>query len=302
MAGEPGLVRVTEGDLQRRVMDQPSFSAADVLVAVRGEEVVGFAHVGPRTNFWSCLSERKEDRTEGHIYALVAEPADGPLTRLLLEAAMERLARAGARQVLLYPTNLHGTVPFYNGIAGAFEVPGLSTGRTELQNEATAFGFSIAARYATSELDLSDRAHVSSLVEEGSRLWEPAVGRGIRERRGTIEWAGLPTRCAVDLTRNALLRGPRLIARAAYAPWEEYSRQHGRQVFGISAVRVIARWRGRGLGKLVVIRAMQAAIEAGAEMLHLLVDRSNEPAWNLYHRSLGFQPRHDWVTLAKTLR
>ena len=88
---------------------------------------------------------------------------------------------------------------------------------------------------------------------------------------------------------------------AAYGPWEEYTRQYRRKLFGITSVQVDPAWRGRGLGKLVMILATEAAREAGAEALHLHVYRANEAAWNLYHRALGFRPKWRWVTLAKDL-
>jgi ribosomal protein S18 acetylase RimI-like enzyme len=86
---------------------------------------------------------------------------------------------------------------------------------------------------------------------------------------------------------------------AAYGPWEEYIRQYRRQLFGITSVQVAPRWRGKGLGKLILIRALEAAVEAGAEAAHLHVWRENKVAWDLYHRAVGFRPKHTWVTLVK---
>ena len=40
-------------------------------------------------------------------------------------------------------------------------------------------------------------------------------------------------------------------------------------------------------------------VDEGAEGAHLHVWRGNEPAWNLYHRALGFRPKYSWVTLEK---
>ncbi len=87
----------------------------------------------------------------------------------------------------------------------------------------------------------------------------------------------------------------------AYGPWEEYLRYYGRPLFGITSVQVEASYRGRKLGKLVMLLALERAREMGAEAVHLHVYRSNAPAWNLYHRALGFQPKYGWLTLAKDL-
>ena len=91
------------------------------------------------------------------------------------------------------------------------------------------------------------------------------------------------------------------IAMTALGPWPEYAREYGRRLFGLTNVQVSPRWRGKGLGKLVVIQAIEAAREAGADGVHLHVWKDNRVAWDLYHRALGFRSRYTWVTLARTL-
>lgn len=295
-AGGPNFVRVGEAGLRARVTDQPSFDPERLLVAANGEHILGFVHFGPRTSFWFRRADRSVDPTEGQIYVVVTRGPDPPLARDLLATAVARLAQAGARRALLGPSWVYGTQPFYNGIAGAYEFPGLTAERPELLDLAAEAGFSPLAEYATPELDLSDQEHLAALRAEAVALWRRARDWGLRQRPRPLISPFFPDRDSVEL-----LRGSEIVATAAYGLWEEYARAYGRRLFGITSVQVAQHWRGRGLGKLIVIGAMEAAIEARAEALHLHVWRDNQVAWNLYHRALGFQPKHTWVTLARSL-
>lgn len=295
-AGGPNFVRVSQGDLLRRVIDRPSFDPSNLLVAVRTGEVVGFVHFGFRSNLWSDLRERRLDHTEGHIYALVAPDPERSLMEYLFEGAIDRLAQGGAERVLLGPSWVHGTQPFYNGIAGGYEMPGLDPTRRELARLAGARSFAPLAHYATPELNLGCRDHVASLQAQGDELMERARGWGLRRRLVTLDATFFPRRRAV-----LLARGSQTVAMTAYGLWQEYAREYGRSLFGITSVQVAQEWRGKGLGKLIMILAMEAAMGAGAEGLHLHVSRENRLAWRLYHEALGFQPKWTWLTLARPL-
>lgn len=296
LSGGPNFIAVSEADLARRLTGQTAFDADSLLVAERGGEIVGFAHWGPLTNFWYEPHERWADCTGGQIWQVVAGLGERALLGELLHAAVTRLAAGGARRILLYPSWVHCTQPFYNGIAGAYEYPGLSTARGDLLQEATAQGFSLQAEYGTPELDLTDRAHIERLREETAqteaRVGRPRLRVWVREVRSRF----FSDRRAVDL-----VRGRERVATAAYGLWEEYARHYGRRLFGITGVQVAAAWRGRGLGKAAMVRALEAAAAAGAEAAHLHVYRANAVAWNLYHQALGFRPTYSWVTLEKTL-
>jgi ribosomal protein S18 acetylase RimI-like enzyme len=296
-AGGPNFVRLQPADLRRRVIDQPAFDAKGVLVAARGDRTLGFVHFGPRTNHWSRHSERAVDRSEGHIYALVAPESERALSGDLLAAAVEGLHKAGARRVLLGPSWVHGTQPFYNGIAGAYEMPGISARRRGLLELASEHDFKPTAEYGTPELDLLDGECGARLTADAEPLWERAREWGLHRTERHVRSDLFPPRTLVELGR-----GHQTIAMTAYGLWPEYEREYGRRLFGLTNVQVAADWRGRGIGKLVVICALEAALKAGAEAAHLHVWRENAPAWNLYHRALGFQPRYTWLTLAKEVR
>lgn len=294
-AGGPNFAPLTEDEFLDRVALQPSFDASTLRVAVAGTEVRGFVHFGPFTDFWFALPERRVIPNAGQIWALVAPSSEPELTASLLREALTYMERFGVRRVLFYPSWVQCTQPFYNGLAGAYEMPGVSTQRAELLALLEANGFVPVAHYATPELDLSDRRHLSELLAESARLWSRIEGTGVRPRLRDITSAFFRPRRVVEL-----VWGLETVATTAFALWDEYYRAHGRRLYGITGVQVARNWRGQGLGKLVMIMAAEAALREGAEALHLHVYQGNEPAWNLYHKALGFAPRHAWMTLERT--
>lgn len=296
LSGTPNFIPLQPSDFEARVTRQPSFEPDMLLVGEDRDGLCGFVHVGLRSNLWFELAERRVDASEGHVYAIVARPGDRGAIRAMLEAGLQRLRQLGAGRALLSPSWIHGTQPFYNGIAGAYEMPGLSAARQDVLEEAVAMGFRQTAEYGTPELDFARQDHVSSLLETGEQL-SRGPGWGLRQSVRTVRRGFFPPRRVVVLTRRFAT-----VATTCYALWDEYARAHGRRLFGITGVRVAPEWRGKGLGKLVMIRAMEAAAQEGAEGLHLHVYKGNAAAWNLYHRALGFQPRATWVTLEKDLR
>jgi len=293
LAGGANFFPLTEDCFQARVARQPSFSPQGLLVAAQGDQVTGFVHFGPATNFWFDLAERQVTPGEGLIWALVAPPSDRPLAGDLLGAAMLRLREAGARRILLYPSWVQCTQPFYNGIAGGYEMPGISASREEALALAADQGFEPIAEYGTPEFDLSDGDRLAALRAEAVRIRLRMRDTGLEPRFREVTSAFFPPRRAA-----VLVRGTETIATTAYGLWGEYAQAHGRRLYGITGVHVATHWRGLGLGKLIVTLALEAALAEGAEALHLHVYRANAPAWNLYHRAVGFQPRHTWLTLA----
>jgi hypothetical protein len=302
LRGGPNFVAVDEMDLRRRAVGQPAFQASGLLVARTGGRVTGFVHFGPRLNSWE-VSERTargerggagRDPREGQIYALVAPESERSLNDDLFAAAESRLVAAGARRILLGPSWVYGMQPFYNGMAGGYEIPGLSVTRESLVALAEARGYRRVAEYGTPELDLSGDDPLHHLADMTRELRGRACQWGLRTASRQLELRYFPRRLSVEL-----VHGRQTVATTAYGIWPEYARQYRRRLYGLTSVQVAVGWRGRGLGKLIVIEAMEAAKRDGAEGVHLHVWRGNEAAWNLYHRALGFRPRYPWITMEK---
>ncbi len=296
-AGMPNFVRIDEADLRSRAFAQPSFDPRDVVVCLRDERVLGFVHFGPRTDLWTRAGERRAKREEGQIYVLVAPESEHTIIGDLLEGAEEHLAHRGAPRVLLGTSWVHGTQPYYNGIAGGYEIPGLSSTREDIISVAIGNGYAPVAEYGTPELDLSRRAMPRELEKLGLDLRPRAREWKLELTAVPVESPFFPPRVAVQLRR-----AEEVVATTAYGAWPEYTRHYGWRLHGLTNVHVAPGWRGKGLGKLIVVEAVRAALRDGAEGVHLHVWRGNTPAWNLYHRALGFEPKCSWLTLQKQMR
>jgi GNAT superfamily N-acetyltransferase len=65
----------------------------------------------------------------------------------------------------------------------------------------------------------------------------------------------------------------------------------------IEAVRVANGWRGRGLGRRIILAAIDIARQQGAKMVQLTSDKSRADAHRFYE-SLGFVATHEGMKLA----
>jgi ribosomal protein S18 acetylase RimI-like enzyme len=289
---QPNPIPCRAEELQGRVFEQAPFDAQGLIVAAQGEELAGFVHFGPRLDLWlregaAALSE------EGQIRLLATPDTEEGLARDLLGQAEEQLLAAGAQRILLGPSWVQGGQPFWNGIAGAYEIPGLSVLGSAGYRVARELGYTQFAEYGTPELSLTAES-VAQLASEARAGWVTARGWGIQVHERRITSPFFPPRRLVEL-----LRGRRTVATAAYGEWPEYERHYRRKLLGITSVQVAPSWRGKGLGKLVMQECLLACYRAGAAAAHLHVWRENEVAWNLYHRALGFQPGPTWVTMVR---
>ena len=81
--------------------------------------------------------------------------------------------------------------------------------------------------------------------------------------------------------------------------WTIFANKNNRATGWISMTGVAPRYRGLGLGKLVVTLGMDYLFNKGANSIELEVDSSNEPALSLY-KSLGFEKQSETVWFEKT--
>ncbi len=192
LVGTPNFIPLTEREFSERVVRAPGFRPELMLLAAEQEELVGYVHYGPRLEMWENGSLQTAPE-EGHIYALVAPRENLPLQRALLEEATLRLADLGAGRVPFYPSWVCGTQSMYNGVAGAYEMPGLSDTRQELLEVAEGQGFARIAEYGTPELSLTDPVAEALRRQAREELWEAARALGLREETGRCGRSFLPT-------------------------------------------------------------------------------------------------------------
>jgi len=79
-----------------------------------------------------------------------------------------------------------------------------------------------------------------------------------------------------------------------------FTLEHGGPAAWLDELYVDERWRGHGIGALLVEEAMRVAVERGCVALDLEVEEGHDAAARLYER-LGFH-RHRRVRWAKRLR
>jgi GNAT superfamily N-acetyltransferase len=134
----PGRVQaVTPPLLEKYVFAKPWFDRHGLIVATEGARPVGFVHAG----FGASEDHRDIDTHQGTICQLMVIPHEhrGVIAVELLNAAEDYLRRGGAQHVhagCQFPLN-----PFYLGLYGGSETPGVLDSDTQMVQLLTDSGF-----------------------------------------------------------------------------------------------------------------------------------------------------------------
>ena len=216
------------------VFAQPYFDRTSIIVAVDGDQLVGFAQVIKAVND----DESALGGSRGSIVALLVHPdfrRKGIGTELVRRAT-ERLRKAGVQFVRLGPDNL--TNGFYMGMYGGAQPNGFLQADGAMQPFAQSLGMESAQRFRCYQRDLNQKAR------------EPMSIKLIANRRNTVLQAVDPSSGAswwwvtrygrLDAVRFNLLE-KRTNETLAFC-----------ELFGLDLY--IAKWgqRAAGLGRIVV--------------------------------------------------
>ncbi len=292
----PGLVRIWNESLAARgaaflhgttplehyVLAKPYFDRAGLIVAETDEEPVGFAHAA----FGPDETGQKLAYDAGVICVTVVRPdfRSRGIGSELLHRAEAYLRAKGARGV--YFGGMHPLNPFYLGLYGGSELPGV------LASDVCAEPFLKANHYA-----IYDRCLVLG------RPVEPPPSAGdprFPALRRKYELQVLPRPVGRKWFEECLLspfemlyfqlQETRTGATAAHAmAWDMdlFGWRWHQPTAGITAVEVRPELRRQGIGKFLLIQVLQYLREQFFTHIEIQAMERNIPAINLYE-SLGF--------------
>lgn len=131
------LPRLTSSILEQHVLSKPYFDPRDLIVAADERRVIGFVHVG----FLPSVEVAQVRRQEGIVCQLQVLPGPDRLeiASRLFESAVMRLQETGARTLLAGGIGIHA--PFYLGLYGGSQLPGVLTDDTLLNEVARRANF-----------------------------------------------------------------------------------------------------------------------------------------------------------------
>jgi ribosomal protein S18 acetylase RimI-like enzyme len=283
-AGQPGLFQPISCDLlEELVFAKLYFDYGGLLLACDDGRLVGFAHAGFGPN-----AERNWTSTEiGVICVLLVHPDcnEAEVSAGLLDRCEEYLRGRGAR--VLYGGGLAPLGPFYLGLYGASELPGV------LDSDATARQAFAARGYQETER--------TSLLRRELTGFEPPVSRQQMQVRrqmvvevsvdvSTRTWWEASALGKFDLTRFDLLprSGGAPVATALFRTMEPSGTVSLSRAMGLTELTVDESHRRRGLAVFLLSEAFRQFLRQGIVHVDMLVPQSNSGALELF-RKLGFQ-------------
>ena len=275
---------VTMDLLEQLVFAKLYFDYDGLILACEGDRLIGFVHAG----FGADPAGEGIDRSVGVIAWLLMQPdAAGPeLAAELIQRAEAYLRRHGAQRLVAGSLRPH--CPFYAGILGLAEPPGVSQFDEAFERALLSMGFHPQLRTITHQRTLAD--------------FEAPIDRrqmDIRRRMIVEATVDVPTRTwweaclwnEFELTRLDLMpRGSKQAAASAvFRALEAAGSSTAYRGAGLIDITVDENYRRRGLAVYLLSEACRQFSRQGMTHLFALVRTGDLPAEGLLAK-VGFKP------------
>jgi ribosomal protein S18 acetylase RimI-like enzyme len=273
-------VSCTEFDIL--VLSKPYFDPQGLTLAFDDAEPVGFCHAG----FGACTDQSGIDCHTGSIAMVVVRPdrRRRGVGRELVRRA-EHYLRAGGATVL-YAGGMSPIDPFYLGLYGGSELPGI------LESDAEAHALFRSLGYQPADTCLVYH-RVMSLpvvsIDPRLRTWTRQLRYDIHADGGFASFWAVAQRgqfeqyecVAADATG-------RVLARAGIWPLLLLERTWGQLSVGIHRFDVLPEERRRGIGRWLLFNLLRQLRDDGVQRIEVQTMERNTAARGLYE-SLGFR-------------
>lgn len=285
-AGQRGLMQPVSADLfEQLIFAKPYFDAAGLILAFDGERAVGFAHAG----FGADEDGRRLLRQYGVTCVIVVRPdcrAPAEVGAGLLAACEDYLRQRGAQ--VLYGGCIQPMNPFYLGLYGGSELPGVLESDVAALELFRAHGYREIDRTASLERDLqSFQAPVSRQQLQLRRQ----MAIEVQVDAATETWWQACTMGDFDLTRfEARTRGGgQAIATATFRNMDPTGGGGYVRAAGLMDVSVSAQHLRQGVATYLLSEAFVHLLRQGITLIEAQTMQRNTAALGLY-RKLGFTP------------
>lgn len=283
-AFERGLAQPMSADLfDQLVLAKPYFDRQGLIVALDDDRVVGFAHAA----FGPSPDESTLSRRMGVVCMLMVRPDYRRLGigTTLLDMSEQYLREQGAE--VLYAGGIRPLNPFYLGLYGGSELPGVLDSDAEAQRRYEAAGYRAIDRCLVFQRDLSSfRPAVSRTQLQIRRRTTVDVNHNRRSRTWweacTFGWF---ERTGFDLTARDT---GQTLASATFWDMEPLATSWGVHAAGLTDLEVDAGQRRQGLATYLLSEAFRQLQQHHVSLVEAQTMEHNRAAIALY-QSLGFQ-------------
>jgi GNAT superfamily N-acetyltransferase len=283
-AGQPGLLQpISASLLEQLVFAKPYFDYAGLILAFQDQQPVGFAHAGfgPNEQF-NALSYDL-----GVISLVLVRPDCEPaeVAAGLLTQGELYLRNQDAK--VLYGGGLQPLNPFYLGLYGGSEFPGVLDSDAVARHLFESHGYHEIERTKIMQIELSG---FESVIDRRQMQ--------IRRQMVVEEMFDAPTRnwwqaCTLgefELTRFEMVprSGGPVVASATFRSLEPSGISSPGRRSGLIEFFVDPAYRRRGYAIFLISEVFRQFLRQGISAVEAQVMESNTPALNLYEK-LGFQ-------------
>lgn len=281
--------------LERFVLSKPYFDRQGLIVAVEDGRILGFAHAG----FGASDDLTTLNRQFGMVCLTLVRPdrrRAGIGTELLRRS--EEYLRASGSQVV-YAGPIHPMNPFYLGLYGGSELPGVLDSLSDAHRFLLMRGYGEVDRVAVLERELQGfqpvvdrlqmqirrRTAVEMVYDPPSESWWEACSYGSFDR--------------VRFELRGREGGKRSLARATAWIIEPLARTWGVRAVGLVDLEVDESIRRQGYATFLLGEAFRRLLEQGFAVVQVQTMQRNTAALALYQK-LGFRQIDGGTVYRKT--
>ena len=275
------------------VLAKPYFDARGLIVAVEHDKIVGFAHAG----FGAAEDRSQICRDMGVVCTVLAlpHPQHDEICTALLARAEDYLREAGAK--VMYGGQIDPLNPYYRGMYGGSELPGVLKSDEPLHQLFVRSGYREIDRVAVLERDLAGfRAPVDRKLMQVRRQYNVEA---TFDPPAANWWEA----CAFghsDRTRFVLrsIREGSTAATVTFWDMEPLAASWGSHAVGLLDLETQAPLRRQGLATQLLGEALRQLHAHGIARCQVQCMAGNAAALALYAK-LGFQPIDEGIVLRK---
>lgn len=278
-----GLMQpVSPALLELCVYSKQYFDPAGLIVATDHDRPVGFAHAG----FGPDDAGGRLDTQMG-VTQLVMQHAsvnDPSLSDLLLSESEQYLRSRGAQ--VLYGGGIHPINPFYLGLYGGSELPGVLDSDPAQRDLFLRNGYGESGRVVVMQREL---ARFRTLMSRTQRQIRREMSVEYDYKPGADNWFEACHACGIDQLVFSLVRrrDQEVLGRVQFWEVEPLATSWGIRTAGLWNLHIDEPYRRSGLASHLLSEAFKEVQKRGMQMVEVHTMQDNQPAIALYEK-LGF--------------
>jgi len=278
-----GAARAIEvSDLDRLVFSKPYFDPKGITIAEENDEAVAFVHAG-----FGCNEQGQFSSDYGVVAMLVVAPSHQRrgIARELVRRAEEYLRSNGS--TVIYAGSMHPLDPFYLGLYGGSELPGILMSDSAANHLFQSLGYRPVDECLVLQLAIT-RPVV--LTDARVRAWGRRLEFQVTPDPAPPNWWSACRYASFEHAHFELRSKESGQVLAQAHGWEMYPLQKtwNAEAVGIVEVQVLPEFRNQGVGTYLMSQLLKHYRENGLTLAEVQTMVRNVAACRLYQR-LGFQ-------------